>query len=58
VAKADPKAVAAQQADDDALWFQAATAPEDYVQHALRHLTAAVEGETCPVCGCDEWEPV
>lgn len=34
----------AQQAEDDGLWFNAATAPEAYLQQELRKLHAAVEG--------------
>lgn len=33
----------AQQAEDDGLWFNAATAPEAYLQQELRKLHAAVE---------------
>ena len=33
----------AQQAEDDGLWFRAATAPEAYLQQELRKLHAAVE---------------
>jgi len=36
-------ALVAEQADDDGLWFEAATAPEAYLQAALRKLHAAVE---------------
>ena len=39
------RALVAQQAEDEALWFQAETAPEAYLQAALRKLHAAVEGE-------------
>ena len=34
----------AQQAEDDGLWFSAATAPEAYLQQELRKLHAAIEG--------------
>ena len=34
----------AQQAEDDGLWFNAATAPEAYLQQELRKLHAAIEG--------------
>jgi len=34
-----------EQADDEALWFTTATAPEEYVQKALRRLHAAIEAE-------------
>lgn len=33
----------AQQAEDEGLWFNAATAPEAYLQQELRKLHAAVE---------------
>ena len=33
-----------QQADDAGLWFEAQTAPEAYLQKALRQLHAAIEG--------------
>lgn len=32
-----------RQAEDNGLWFQAETAPEAYLQAALRELHAAVE---------------
>lgn len=42
----DPvKALVAEQAADEALWFKAQTAPEAYLQQALRALHAAIEGE-------------
>ena len=34
------------QAEDEGLWFQAATAPEAYLQDALRRLHHAIEGTT------------
>lgn len=34
------------QAEDDGLWFVAQTAPESYLQHELRRLHAAIEGES------------
>ncbi len=36
--------IAAEQAEDEGLWFEATTATEAYLQHALRTLTRAVEG--------------
>lgn len=33
----------AQQAEDDGLWFRAATAPEAYLQQELRRLHAVIE---------------
>jgi hypothetical protein len=38
------KTLTAAQAEDDGLWFQAATAPEAYLQQELRRLHAAIEG--------------
>lgn len=35
-----------EQAEDEGLWFVAQTAPEAYLQAALRRLHAAVETET------------
>ena len=37
--------VAANQAEDDGLWFVAQTASEAYLQQALRHIHALIEGE-------------
>ena len=34
-----------EQANDEALWFTTSTAPEEYVQKALRRLHAAIEAE-------------
>ena len=34
-----------QQAEDEALWFLHPTAPEAYLQEALRRLHAAVEAD-------------
>lgn len=39
----EPKAMVAEQAEDEGLWFVAATAPEGYLQQELRRLHAAVE---------------
>ena len=33
------------QAEDEGLWFEAATAPEAYLQEALRKLHRLIEGE-------------
>lgn len=41
----NPVAVVNEQAEDEALWCQALTATEAYLQAALRRLHAAVEGE-------------
>ena len=46
----DPKAVAAEQAEDEGLWFIPVYASEAYLQAALRRLTAAVEGKTSEQC--------
>jgi hypothetical protein len=39
------QAVVNEQAEDAGLWFQARTAPEGYLQAALRRLHRAIEGE-------------
>jgi hypothetical protein len=39
------RVVVAEQAEDEGLWFAAETAPERYLQQALRRLHAAVEGQ-------------
>jgi hypothetical protein len=44
-ALAAARAIAAEQAEDEGLWFLAATASEAYLQQELRRLTRAVEGE-------------
>jgi hypothetical protein len=44
------QAVAARQADDEALWFEAETASEAYLQQALRELHEAIEGKTSELC--------
>lgn len=36
-----------EQAEDEGLWFFARTAPEAYLQAALRRLHAAVEIDAC-----------
>lgn len=36
----------AEQAEDQGLWFIAKTAPEAYLQQALRRLHALIEGRT------------
>ena len=35
-----------EQADDEGLWFIAQTAPEEYLQAALRRLHEVIEGKT------------
>ncbi len=44
------EAVAAEQAADDGLWFQAQTAPEAYLQQELRKLHEIIEGKTSVEC--------
>ena len=39
------RAIAAEQAEDEGLWFDAQTASEAYLQQALRELARAIEGE-------------
>ena len=41
--RATAKALVAKQAEDEGLWFEAATAPEAYLQEKLRDLHEAVE---------------
>ncbi len=43
-----PKQLVAEQADDDGLWFVALTAPEAYLQRALRELHQCVEDQADP----------
>jgi hypothetical protein len=38
-------ALVAEQAEDEGLWFVAHTAPEAYLQAALRRLHAKIEGK-------------
>lgn len=45
-----PAAVAAEQAEDEGLWFQPVYASEAYLQAALRRLHEAVEGKTSAEC--------
>ncbi len=52
-----PSKVVAEQAEDEGLWFVPQTAPEDYLQQALRRLHAAVEkadGTHQPCTNCDD----
>jgi len=39
-----------EQAKDEGLWFNAQTAPEAYLQAALRRLHAAIENKTPEQC--------
>ena len=50
------RAICERQAKDDALWIDAATAPEAYLQRALRSLTAAVEGNSVDLELYGRWE--
>ena len=54
----DPKQVAAEQAEDEGLWFQPVYASEAYLQAALRRLTAAVEGKSPDDCARDALKTV
>ena len=38
------------QVEDPGLWFEAETAPEAYLQKALRRLHEAIEGKTAEEC--------
>lgn len=40
------QAIVDEQAGDEGVWFEAATAPEAYLQQELRRLHAAIETET------------
>ena len=40
---ADAQTIVDEQAEDEALWFHAVTAPEAYLQQELRRLHAAIE---------------
>jgi hypothetical protein len=44
------QACVAIQAEDEGLWFVAETAPEAYLQQALRRLHEAIEGKTPEEC--------
>lgn len=46
-------AIVDEQAEDDGLWFVAETAPEAYLQAALRRLHEAVEGKSARACALD-----
>ena len=39
------QALVDKQAEDEGLWFEAVTAPEDYLQMALRELHKTIEGD-------------
>lgn len=42
-----------EQAEDDSLWFRATSAPESYLQDALRRLHEVVEGKTSKECAVE-----
>ncbi len=42
-----------EQAKDEGLWFVAETAPEAYLQKALRRLHEAIEGKTAKECAIE-----
>jgi hypothetical protein len=47
----DARKLAAQQAEDDGLWFDAAYVTENYLQRALRTLAAVIEGSNAKLTG-------
>lgn len=47
-----------EQANDEGLWFHAATAPENYLQIALRELHAKVEALSQPADAAHGWKLV
>lgn len=49
----DARQLIGEQADDDGLWFRAATAPEAMLQNALRRLHEAIEGKTSEECAME-----
>lgn len=46
----NPLDVVKEQSEDEGLWFISETAPEAYLQEALRRLHEAVEGKTSEQC--------
>ncbi|MFZ1664009.1 MAG: hypothetical protein WAU08_01235, partial [Flavobacteriales bacterium] len=44
-------ALAAKQAEDDGLWFEATMVTEAHLQHALRELAAAIETPNVELSG-------
>ena len=50
---AEARAIVDEQANDDGLWFLAETAPEAYLQQALRRLHEAIEGKTQERCAIE-----
>lgn len=46
-----------EQAEDEGLWFHAATAPEAYLQKALRRLHALIEGDMLMAALAKEKKP-
>lgn len=51
------KKAATEQAEDEALWFRAHTAPEACLQRALRRLHALIEGDTVMATLAEEKKP-
>ena len=51
-----PLAIAQEQAEDEGLWFMAETAPEAYLQKALRRLHEAIEGKTAEECAIESFQ--
>lgn len=47
------KAIVAEQAEDDGLWFIAQTAPEAYLQQELRRLHAVIENKSPEACAIE-----
>ncbi len=47
---AEARAIAASQAEDQRIWFPDVTPEEEYLQHALRELTEAIEGKSGEEC--------
>ena len=47
-----------EQAEDYGLWFQAQTAPEAYLQNALRRLHEAIEEKSSFECAMDSLEKI
>ena len=54
--KEDLMKIVHEQAEDFGLWFQAQTAPEAYLQQALRRLHEAIEEKSSFECAMDALE--
>lgn len=51
------KELAAKQAEDGGLWFDAKTAPEAYLQQEIRKLHALIEGDEMDIqIYCSEYK--